>query len=61
MGIVFVICVIGMYIISIIENPKGDRTNALEIDTKMFKVSNSFAVGALIVGGILVALYSVFW
>ncbi|MDB5023856.1 MAG: sodium/solute symporter [Mucilaginibacter sp.] len=61
MGVVFVICVIGMYIISMIENPKGDRTNALEIDTKMFKVSNGFAVGALIIAGILVALYTVFW
>jgi SSS family solute:Na+ symporter len=44
-----------------IENPKGDRVNALEVDTKMFKVSNSFAAGALIIGGILVALYSIFW
>lgn len=61
MGVVFVICVIGMYIISRIENPKGDRANALEVDTKMFKVSNSFAVGALIITGILVALYTVFW
>ncbi len=37
-------------------NPKG-----LEIDTAMFKVSNGFAVGALIVVGILTVLYTVFW
>ena len=49
-----------MYIISMIENPKGDRSNALEVDTKMFRVSNSFAVGALIIGGILMALYTMF-
>ena len=61
MAIVFIVCVIGMYIISIIQNPKGDRTNALEVDTKMFRVSNSFAVGALIIAGILIALYSIFW
>jgi SSS family solute:Na+ symporter len=61
MAIVFVICLIGMYIISMIENPKGDKANALEVDTKMFKVSNGFLVGALIIGGILTALYTIFW
>jgi len=61
MGFVFVICVVGMYIISMLENAKGLRTNGLEVDTKMFRTSNSFAVGALIITGILVALYSIFW
>lgn len=61
MGIVFVICVIGMYIISMIENASGKRANGLEVDTKMFRVSNSFAVGALIIGGVLAALYTLFW
>lgn len=61
MGFVFIICIIGMFIISKIQNPRGDRTHGLEIDTSMFKTSRSFAVGALIIGGILVALYSVFW
>jgi SSS family solute:Na+ symporter len=61
MGFVFVICVVGMYIISMLENSKGLRTNGLEVDTKMFRTSNSFAVGALIITGILVALYSIFW
>jgi SSS family solute:Na+ symporter len=61
MGFVFIICVVGMYVISMIENSKGLKVNALEVDTKMFKVSTGFAVGALIVGGILTALYTVFW
>src|ERR1700712_1761170 len=61
MAIVFIICLIGMYIISMVQNPKGDRANGLEVDTKMFRVSNGFAVGALIIGGILVALYTIFW
>jgi SSS family solute:Na+ symporter len=61
MGFVFIICVVGMYIISMIENSKGKRVHALEVDTKMFRVSTGFAVGALIVGGILTALYTVFW
>jgi SSS family solute:Na+ symporter len=61
MAIVFIICIIGMYIISMFENSKGTRVNALEVDTKMFKVSTGFAVGALIIGGILTALYTIFW
>jgi SSS family solute:Na+ symporter len=61
MGFVFVICIIGMYIISMLENAQGLRTNGLEVDTKMFKVSPGFAAGSLIVCGILTALYFVFW
>ena len=61
MAIVFVICVIGMYIISMIENASGKRVNSLEVDTKMFRTTRGFAVGALIIMGILAALYTVFW
>ncbi len=61
MGFVFVICVIIMVIISLIDEKRGVKSKGLEIDTNMFKVSNAFAVGALIVSGILVALYTIFW
>ena len=61
MGIVFALCVAGMVIISYIENPNGDRVNSLEIDTKLFRVSNGFAVGSLLALGILTALYIAFW
>ena len=61
MGFVFIICVIGMYIISTIENRKGLRPTGLIVDRKMFKLAPSFAVGALILTGILAALYTVFW
>ncbi|MBS7563680.1 sodium/sugar symporter [Mucilaginibacter sp. Bleaf8] len=61
MGFVFVICIIGMWIISTIEYAAGKRPNGLEVDTKMFKTSNSFAVGSLIICGILVALYTLLW
>jgi SSS family solute:Na+ symporter len=61
MGIVFVICMIGMYIISMSENAKGARVNALEVDTKMFRVSPGFTAGALIIAGLLTALYTIFW
>jgi SSS family solute:Na+ symporter len=61
MGFVFVICVIVMIIISTIQNLKGIKPNALEVDKKMFKLSPSFTVGALIIGGLITALYTIFW
>jgi SSS family solute:Na+ symporter len=61
MGFVFLICVIGMFIISKIDEAKGVKANGLEIDASMFKTNRAFTAGALIVGGIIVALYSFFW
>jgi SSS family solute:Na+ symporter len=61
MGFVFIICIAGMYIISMVENSKGLRTNGLEIDTSMFKTNRSFTIGAVIICVILTALYTVFW
>ena len=61
MGFVFMICILVMYVISMLENADGKKANGLEVDTKMFKMTNAFAVGALIICGLLVALYSFFW
>jgi solute:Na+ symporter, SSS family len=61
MGFVFIFCVIGMSIITNIENRRGIKPNGLEVDSSMFRMSPGFAAGSLIIGGILVALYSVFW
>jgi SSS family solute:Na+ symporter len=61
MGFVFVICVIVMYFISKFDHNRGVPVKGLEIDTKMFRVNSGFAAGALIIVGILVALYTVFW
>jgi SSS family solute:Na+ symporter len=61
MGFVFVICMVGMYIISMIENARGLRTNGLEVDVNMFKTNRGFAIGAIVVAIILTVLYTVFW
>lgn len=61
MGFVFLICIIVMYIISKIDHARGVPVKGLEIDTKMFRVNSGFAAGALIIVGILVALYTLFW
>lgn len=61
MGFVFLICVLLMIAISIYDEKRGYQSKGLEIDSKMFKVTNGFAVGSLIITGILVALYTIFW
>ncbi len=61
MGFVFIICVIGMVIISLYETKKGIIPNALEFDKKMFRVSPAFMVGTIIIVAVLAALYSFFW
>ncbi|MBP7395510.1 MAG: sodium/solute symporter [Flavobacterium sp.] len=61
MGFVFVLCVLMMVVISLWDEKRGIVSKGLEVDTKMFKVSNGFAVGTLIIVGLLVALYSIFW
>ncbi|HNF42985.1 MAG TPA: sodium/sugar symporter, partial [Ferruginibacter sp.] len=61
MGFVFLFSVIGMYIISVIDNRRGIRPNGLEVDSSLFKMNTAFVVGSLIVCAILVALFSVYW
>jgi len=61
MGFVFVLCVVSMIAISYWYKKRGVTTNSLEVDTKLFNVSASFAVGSIIILGILAALYTAFW
>lgn len=61
MGFVFIICILAMYIISILENRAGVVPKGLEVDTKMFRVHSGFAVGAILIIGIVAALYLLFW
>ena len=61
MSIVFGLCVLGMWLISIADKRRGIRAKGLAIDQKLFSVDKGFAAGSLLVCGILVALYMVFW
>jgi len=61
MGFVFLICIIGMYFISMFEAKKGLPTNGLEVDKTMFKMSPGFTVGMLVIVAVTAALYTVFW
>ncbi len=61
MGFVFVIAVIGMVIISIRDQQRGIVSKGLAVDASMFKTNTGFTVGAILVVGILTALYTIFW
>nr|WP_199076277.1 sodium/sugar symporter [Pedobacter sp. ASV19] len=61
MGFVFMICILAMWIISTLENRKGVNPKGLDVDRSMFKTNTGFAVGSLIVCGVIVALYTIFW
>lgn len=61
MAVVFVLSVVGMILISLYENARGVKPNGLEVDAKMFKTSTSFAVGSLIIIGLLIAVYTAFY
>jgi len=61
MGFVFLICIVIMYVISMIENSHGNRTHSLEVDTKIFRPHTSFIAGVVLICGVLVALYAVYW
>jgi SSS family solute:Na+ symporter len=61
MGFVFVFCIIGMVIISLIQASQGVKTNGLEIDSTMFRTNRSFAIGSVIVLAIVTTLYTIYW
>lgn len=61
MGFVFLFAIIGMYFISLMEYKNSPNPKGLEVDASMFKPSAGFTVGAVLIIGILIALYTVFW
>jgi SSS family solute:Na+ symporter len=60
MSITFVLIIVIMVIMSIIK-PEINPKRVMVVEVKMFKVSPGFIFTALIIIGILVALYTVFW
>ncbi len=61
MGFVFILCIIGMSIITNIDQRRGVKSNGLEIDRSMFKLSPAFTAISLLIVGIIAALYTIFW
>lgn len=60
MTITFVFIVAIMVIMSLAD-PHQEKQSTIVIDTKLFRVSPGFAVGSVIIMGILTALYTAFW
>ena len=61
MGFVFIFAIIGMILISRLEYKNSVNPKGLEVDSSMFKPTPGFTVGAVLIIGVLVALYTVFW
>jgi solute:Na+ symporter, SSS family len=61
MSITFGVIVITMIIMSLVHPKKQNNAHQIEIDPSMFKVTPGFIVASLLISGILVALYTVFW
>ncbi|MBC7689997.1 MAG: sodium transporter, partial [Aquabacterium sp.] len=61
MTITFVSLVLIMIAMSLVNPKKENDVHDIEIDTSMFKITTGFAIGSIIICGILVALYTVFW
>ncbi len=61
MGIVFLILVAVIVAISLIESKGKDHPKAIDISTSLFKTSIQFNIGAIIICGILAALYIAYW
>jgi SSS family solute:Na+ symporter len=61
MSITFGVIVVTMIIMSLIHPKKQNNAHQIDIDPSMFKVTPGFIVASLLISGILVALYTVFW
>jgi len=61
MTIDFVAIVLIMISLSLLMPNKEKDLHTIEVDTSMFKITTGFAIGSIIIVGILSALYTVFW
>ncbi|MDX5340449.1 MAG: sodium/sugar symporter [Cyclobacteriaceae bacterium] len=61
MGVVFLVLSALMIIISLIEGKGKDHPNSIEVNKELFKTSTEFKIGAILIAGIIAALYTVFW
>ncbi|MEQ9440663.1 MAG: sodium/sugar symporter [Cyclobacteriaceae bacterium] len=61
MGLVFLILAAVIVIMSMVEGKGKDQPNSIDIDHGLFKSSMKFNIGALLILGILAALYTIYW
>ncbi|MDB5246149.1 MAG: sodium/solute symporter [Segetibacter sp.] len=61
MGITFLVIAGLMIVMSLVKPKPANDTHVIEVDKSLFRVSPDFVVGSIIIVGVLVALYTVFW
>jgi solute:Na+ symporter, SSS family len=61
MGYVFFALVALMVIVSALDKKGRERVNPIEVDTSMFRTSQGFTIAAVLLLGVISALYIVFW
>lgn len=61
MGVVFLIISVVIIAVSLFEGKGKDHPKGIEISADLFKTSTKFKIGAIIIMGILAALYIRFW
>jgi SSS family solute:Na+ symporter len=61
MSIVFGVVIALMILISLLDKRSTSQPRTLQLDPAMFRVSPAFMVGSVLITGILVALYTIFW
>ncbi|MDD4848005.1 MAG: sodium/sugar symporter [Bacteroidales bacterium] len=61
MGIVFLLCMLVIWIFAIFEKQKAKSFDAFVIDKSLFKTTNGFKIGSAIIIAILIFLYIIWW
>lgn len=61
MGVVFLIIAALIIGISLYEGKGKDHPKSIEVNKELFKTSMTFKIGAILIAGIIAALYIVFW
>ncbi|GAA0880087.1 sodium/sugar symporter [Algoriphagus jejuensis] len=61
MGVVFLVLAALMIVISLVEGKGKDHPNSIEVNAELFKTSTEFKIGAILITGIIAALYTIFW
>lgn len=61
MGIVFLILAAIIIVMSLVGGKGKDQPNSIDVQAGLFKTSAKFNIGALMILGILAALYTIYW
>jgi SSS family solute:Na+ symporter len=61
MGVVFLVISVVIIIISLIQGKGKDHPKGIEITKDLFATSTKFKIGAILISGIIAALYITFW